>query len=92
MLEFLLFGAEIITQIVGSPLNESGKKVVGQSDDVAASLPRQMAASRCDRDEFRRLYIKLTRRPAKIPLILTQNAINARETQVEDSAFISYLQ
>jgi hypothetical protein len=35
-------------------------RVMGQFGVVAASLPRQVAASRSDRDRFRRLYIKLT--------------------------------
>ena len=33
-------------------------------DDVAANLPRYMAVSRSDRDEWRRLYIKLHHYPS----------------------------
>ena len=36
-----------------------GRQVVGQMEDVAASLPRQRAASRSDRDRFRPDRIQL---------------------------------
>jgi hypothetical protein len=37
----------------------SGEFIRQPTDQTVASLPRQMAASRSDRDRFRRLYIKL---------------------------------